>query len=73
MVAVIADGAGCEATVRRVLGISALELEQKWLNSLHDQPFGQRMLQDNSLLWLFAIGFMGLFTLLWLNPIRIEK
>jgi hypothetical protein len=67
----VADGAGCEAMVRRVLGISTLQLEQEWLASLQEQSFWQQLLQNNGLLWLFLFGGLGLGFLLWFNPVKV--
>jgi hypothetical protein len=68
LVAAYADGADCHSGVRRVLGVSLVELNQEWLNRQQPPTPADRFWRENALwLALLAAGFafMGLHLL---NP-----
>jgi hypothetical protein len=63
LVAAYADGADCLSGVRRVLGVSLVELNQEWLNRQQPPTPADRFWRENALwLALLAAGFafMGL-------------
>ncbi len=55
MVLAVADGAGCESVVRRVLDLSLAELNDDWWRARAPRSFWERLLIDN-LGWLILIG-----------------
>lgn len=63
LIAAYGDGADCHSGVRRVLGVSLIELNQEWLNRQQPPTPADRFWRENALwLALLAAGFafMGL-------------
>jgi hypothetical protein len=68
IVRAFADGADCQSAVKRVLGISLIELNGRWLRSQQPQSGVEQFLRQN-ILWLLivAAGFV-MISLLFLRP-----
>ncbi|MEW5987419.1 MAG: peptidase MA family metallohydrolase [Chloroflexota bacterium] len=65
-----ADGRGCDAGVRHVLGTSLAELERAWLDTQANQPAIGRFWRENSLWLILLVASFGLTSLLLLNPLK---